>query len=81
MNFDLLASEPAGPTLVVAFLSDKKVNLLDLGVEGRDTAGKMQQTFTEVTALATRAITVEARHHQGFAAGSLTITVKPKAST
>jgi hypothetical protein len=81
MNFDLLASEPAGPTLVLAFLSDRKVNLLDLGVEGRDTAGKMQQTFTEVTALATRAISVEARHHQGFAAGSLTMTVKPKAST
>jgi metacaspase-1 len=78
MNFDLLASEPVGPTLVVAFLTDKKVNLLDLGVEGRDTAGKMQQTFTEVTALATRAISVEARHHQGFAAGAATITVKPK---
>jgi metacaspase-1 len=81
MNFDLQAAEPVGPTLVLAFLSDKKINLLDLGVEGRDAAGKMQQTFTEVTALATRAITVEARHHQGFAAGSLTITVKPKAAT
>jgi hypothetical protein len=41
----------------------------------------MQQTFTEVNALATRAITVEARHHQGLAAGSLTMTVKPKAAT
>lgn len=81
MTFDLLASEPVGPTLVLAFLSDKKINLLDLGVEGRDAAGKMQQTFTEVTALATRAITVEARHHQGFAAGSLAMTVKPKSST
>jgi hypothetical protein len=40
----------------------------------------MQQTFTEVTARATRAISVEARH-PGFAAGSLTITVKPKAAT
>jgi hypothetical protein len=81
MNFDLLASEPVGPTLVVAFLSDKKINLLELGVEGRDAAGKMQQTFTEVTALATRAIRVEARQHQGFAAGSMTVTVKPKASS
>ena len=80
MNFDLLASEPVGPTFVVAFLSDRKVNLLDMGIEGRDTAGKMQQAFTEVTALATRAISVEARHHQGFAAGSVTITVRPKAS-
>jgi hypothetical protein len=79
MDFDLRAAEPLGPTLVVAFLTDRKVNLLDLGIEGRDAAGKMQQTFTEVTARATRAISVEARQ-QGFAAGSMTITVKPKAA-
>lgn len=79
MDFDLLASDPVGPTFVVAFLSDRKVNLLEMGIEGRDAAGKMQQAFTEVTALATRAITVEARHHQGFSAGAMTITVKPKA--
>jgi metacaspase-1 len=76
MAFVLRATEPAGPTLVVAFLSDKKVNLLDLGIEGRDAAGKMQSAFTEVTARATRAISVEARH-QGFAAGAVTINVKP----
>ena len=76
MGFVLRATEPAGPTLVVAFLSDQKVNLLDLGIEGRDTAGKLQSAFTEVTARATRAISVEARH-QGFAAGAVTITVKP----
>jgi hypothetical protein len=76
MGFVLRATEPVGPTLVVAFLSDKKVNLLDLGIEGRDAAGKMQSVFTEVTARATRAISVEARH-QGFAAGAITITVKP----
>jgi hypothetical protein len=74
MNFALRASDPAGPTLVVAFLTDKKVNLLELGVEGRDAAGQLQQTFTEVTARATRAIAVEARH-KGFSAGSLTINV------
>ena len=78
MGFVLRATEPAGPTLVVAFLSDKKVNLLEMGIEGRDTAGKMEQTFTEVSALATRAISVEARH-QGFASGSVTINVKPAA--
>ena len=78
MGFVLRATEPAGQTLVVAFLSDKKVNLLEMGIEGRDTAGKMEQTFTEVSALATRAISVEARHH-GFASGSVTINVKPAA--
>src|SRR5579871_1438758 len=76
MGFVLRANETTGPTLVVAFLSDKQINLLDLGVEGRDAAGKMQSVFTEVTARATRAITIEARH-QGFSAGALTINVKP----
>jgi metacaspase-1 len=74
MGFVLRASEPLGPSLVVAFLTDKPVNLLELGVEGRDAAGKMEQTFTEVSARATRAISVEARQN-GFAAGSLTVKV------
>lgn len=79
MNFVLRATEPAGPTLVVAFLTDNKVNLLELGVEGRDAAGQLQQTFTELTARATRAISVEARH-KGFAAGSRTINVRANPS-
>ena len=74
MDFVLHASEPLGPTHVVAFLTDQRVNLLELGVEGRDAAGKLQQAFTEVTARATRAIAVEARR-AGFAAGSLTLNV------
>jgi len=60
MNFVLRASEPLGPSLVVAFLTDKPVNLLELGVEGRDAAGHMEQVFTEVSARATRALVVEA---------------------
>ncbi|HYL00776.1 MAG TPA: caspase family protein [Steroidobacteraceae bacterium] len=75
MNFVVRAAEPVGPSLVVAFLTDKRVSLLELGVEGRDAAGRMQQTFTEVSARATRALTVEARH-SGFAAGTTTVTVK-----
>jgi metacaspase-1 len=74
MDFVLRASEPLGPSLVVAFLTDKRVNLLELGVEGRDAAGRMQQTFTDVSARATRALSVEARNN-GFAAGSLTVNV------
>lgn len=74
MNFVVRASEPLGPSLVVAFLTDKRVNLLELGIEGRDAAGRMQETFTEISAKATRALTVEARQ-SGFAAGSLTVTV------
>ena len=48
MNFVVRAAEPLGPSLVVAFLTDKKVNLLESGIEGRDAAGKMEQVFTEV---------------------------------
>ena len=75
MNFVLRASEPLGPSLVVAFLTEKPVNLLELGIEGRDAAGQMQQVFTEVSARAARALSVEARQSQ-FAAGSLTVRVE-----
>jgi metacaspase-1 len=74
MNFILRASEPAGPSLVVAFLTDSPVNFLTLGIDGRDAAGHMQQVFTEVSARATRAISVEARPSQ-FAAGTMTVLV------
>jgi len=74
MNFILRAAEPAGPSLVVAFLTDSPVNFLTLGIEGRDAAGHMQQVFTEVSARATRAISVEARPSQ-FAAGTMTVVV------
>jgi metacaspase-1 len=79
MNFVLRAAEPTGPSLVVAFLTDQKVNLLELGVEGRDAAGKMQQAFTEVNARGTRALVVEARDRQ-IAAGTLTVRVDPGAA-
>ena len=74
MNFVVRAAEPLGPSLVVAFLTDKRVNLLELGVEGRDAAGRMEQTFTEVSARGTRALTIEARQ-SGFSAGTTTVTV------
>lgn len=74
MSFAVRATEPTGPTLVVAFLSSRKVNFLDLGIEGRDDAGRMQAAFTEVTARATRALAVEARK-TGFAAGTITFNV------
>jgi hypothetical protein len=79
MNFVLRAAEPLGPSLVVAFLTEQRVNLLELGIEGRDAAGQMQQAFTDVSARATRAITIEAREHQ-FAAGTLTVKVDSAAA-
>jgi hypothetical protein len=79
MNFVLRAAEPLGPSLVVAFLTSRRVNLLELGLEGRDAAGQMQQVFTDVSARATRAISVEARRSQ-FAAGTLTVKVEGAAA-
>jgi hypothetical protein len=74
MNFFVRAAEPTGPSLVVAFLSTRKVNLLDLGVEGKDSGGKMKEAFTEVNGRATRALVVEARQEK-ISAGTLTLQV------
>ena len=79
MNFVLRAAEPIGPSLVVAFLTDKRVNFLELGIEGRDAAGQMQEAFTDVSARATRAISVETREST-FAAGTLTVKVNSAAA-
>jgi hypothetical protein len=78
MNFFVRAAEPTGPSLVVAFLSARKVNLLELGVEGKDAAGKMQLAFTEVNGRATRALIIEAREEK-ISAGTLTLQIDPAA--
>jgi metacaspase-1 len=78
MNFLLRAREPTGPTLVVAFLTDKNINLLDLGVEGRNAAGKMQDVFTEVNGRGARALAIEAKEEE-ISAGSATVRVEPAA--
>jgi metacaspase-1 len=78
MNFVVRAAEPTGPSLVVAFLTDKKVNLLDMGIEGRNVAGEWESVFTEVSARGTRALVVEARDSQ-VAAGTLVVRVDPAA--
>ena len=79
MNFVVRAAEPTGPSLVVAFLSSRKVNLLELGVEGKDAAGAMQQAFTEVSGRATRALIIEAREEK-ISAGTLTLQIDQTAS-
>jgi metacaspase-1 len=73
-NLVLRASEPLGPSLIVAFLTEKPVNAFELGTEGRDAADKMQQVFAEVSARATGAISMEARESR-IAAGQLTVNV------
>ena len=59
MDFTLPASEPAGQTLVVAFLSDRPINFFESQVGGeRDADGKFLGDFAEVSPVATRAISV-----------------------
>jgi len=74
MPFTLPAQEPLGPTLVVAFHSPRPVDALQLGIEGRDSSGRMQDVFTALSPAATRAISVAARD-PGFLAGKLVVEV------
>jgi hypothetical protein len=77
MPFKLPAQEPTGPSLVVAFLSQTPVNMLELGIEGRDSSGKMQTVFTALTPFATRAIGVASRASD-FRAGMTIVDVGAK---
>jgi metacaspase-1 len=78
MPFTLPAAEPLGKTLIVAFLSDKPVNAIEMGIEGRDAAGRLSATFTEPTQVFVRAVQVAARS-AGFSAGAVELTVEAAA--
>jgi metacaspase-1 len=68
MAFDLLASEPIGPTLVVAFLSSDPINFYQDTVEDRDEAGHIKVDFPSMSHTATRAIRVAPRKKDIYAA-------------
>jgi hypothetical protein len=68
MAFDLLASEPLGPTLVVAFLSSDPINFYQDTVDGRDEAGHIKLDFPSLSHTATRAIRVAPRNKDIYAA-------------
>jgi metacaspase-1 len=68
MAFDLLASEPIGPTLVVAFLSSDPINFYQDTVEDRDEAGHIKVDFASLSHTATRAIRVAPRKNDIYAA-------------
>ena len=59
-NFEFPASEPAGPTLVVAFITDSPLNFRDMGFDARLKSGEYPEgaTFAEITYTATRALAV-----------------------
>ena len=68
MAFDLLASEPIGPTLVVAFLSSDPINFYQDTVDDRDEAGHIKLDFPSLSHTATRAIRVAPRKKDIYAA-------------
>ena len=59
-NFEFPASEPAGPTLVVAFITDSPLNFREMGFDARLKSGEYPEgaTFAEITYTATRALAV-----------------------
>jgi metacaspase-1 len=61
MDFELLASEPFGPTMVVAFLSTEPINFYRETIDNRDQNGNITVDFPELSHTATRAIRVAQR--------------------
>ena len=66
MAFDLLASEPLGPTLVVAFLSSDPVNFYQETLSDRDEKGNITADFASLSNTATRAIVVAPRRNETY---------------
>lgn len=56
MKFDLLASEPTGPNLVVAFLTPSPLDFYAATIEDRDAAGVIKVDFAALSNDATRAL-------------------------
>ncbi len=56
MKFDLLAAEPLGPNLIVAFLSADPINFYDETLEDRDEKGNIRVEFPSLSHTATRAV-------------------------
>ncbi len=56
MKFDLLASDPPGPNLVVAFLSAAPIDFYQETLEDRDAQGNITVDFPSLSNTATRAV-------------------------
>lgn len=68
MAFELLASEPTGPTLVVAFLSSDPINFYQETIDDRDQAGHITADFSSLSHTATRAIRIAPKKNETYAA-------------
>lgn len=74
MGFELLASEPLGPTQVMAFFSSDPVNFFQEALDERDQSGKVTADFPALSHSATRAIRVAPRRRE-TAAGQLLLEI------
>lgn len=68
MNFELLAAEPFGPTLVVAFLSTDPINFYKETLDERDENGNINADFSSLSHTATRAIRIAPKKKEMYAA-------------
>jgi len=68
MAFELLASEPLGETLVVAFLSSDRINFYQQSVDNRDENGNIKVDFSTLSPTATRAIRIAPKKSEIYAA-------------
>jgi hypothetical protein len=77
MDFLLPAAEPAGPTLVAAFVTQDPINFYTQTLDERDQNGNVNVTFTTLSHTATRAIRVAPRKATMHAV-MLELSVVPK---
>ena len=70
MDFVLPASEPAGPTLIAAFVTRDPINFYTQTLDGRDENGNVNVEFTTLSHTATRAIRVAPRRESMYAVSS-----------
>lgn len=79
MTFDLPASEPTGPTLVAAFVTQEPVNFYASSTDERNADGTLNVDFSTMSHTATRAIRVAARKEKAAVYGALVeLDVVPK---
>jgi hypothetical protein len=72
MNFEFFAREPFGPSLVVAMLTEKPINLYQSGKAQRNSKGEITDTFSALSPLGMkqmRSFGVQQKTQSKFAAG------------
>ncbi|WP_295401176.1 caspase family protein [uncultured Thiocystis sp.] len=76
LPFELPASTPYGPTLLVSFFTDEPVNLFENGDGWRDVAGNMLDAFPQLSQIGMRGFVPTAKTARAMA-GALDVTVCP----